>query len=351
MKIKATILGVLGAAALALTACGGNTTPESPQTADPGTPSSPSTDSDGKVDADGNPEIKPITIGAATIQSHPALDAAYEGFVEGLANAGYIEGENLVIDLQNANGDQQTLTNIANNFASSDADLFYAIATPTAQALATVVTDRPIVFAAVTDPVEAGLVASWEAPDANVTGVSDANPMLDQLQLIQEVLPDLTSVGIVYASGEVNSEVQVREAEEAGAELGIEILTATVTNTSEVAQAAESIKPDAFLVTTDNTVVSGVESLIQVAENNQIAVFASDESTMERGAAAGMSVSYPQQGRDAAAVALELLEGTPASEIPVATQENFDLFVNESAAAAQGIELPADLIERAAKKF
>ncbi|MEZ5087360.1 MAG: ABC transporter substrate binding protein [Tessaracoccus sp.] len=116
------------------------------------------------------------------------------------------------MDLQNASGDQQTLTNIANNFASSDADLFYAIATPTAQALATVVTDRPIVFAAVADPVEAGLVASWEAPDANVAGVSDANPMLDQLQLIQEVLPDLTSVGIVYASGEVNSEVQVREA-------------------------------------------------------------------------------------------------------------------------------------------
>ncbi|HMT86752.1 MAG TPA: ABC transporter substrate-binding protein [Arachnia sp.] len=285
------------------------------------------------------------------MQSHPALDAAYEGFLEGLAEAGYVEGENLTVDLQNANGDQQTLTNIANNFASSDADLFYAIATPTAQALANVITDRPIVFAAVTDPVAAGLVASWEEPDANITGVSDANPMLDQLTLIQEALPDVKSVGIVYASGEVNSEVQVEEAKAAGADLGIEILTSTVTNTSEVAQAAESIKPDAFLVTTDNTVVSGVESLIQVAEKNQIAVFASDEGTMERGAAAGMSVSYPQQGRDAAAVALQLLAGTPASEIPVATQEKFDVFVNEAAAAAQGFELPAELVARAAKKF
>lgn len=347
MKIKATIMAIAGAAALALTACGGDAAPKTTQTPTAG---GSATDAPSGDPAGGKlPES--IKVGAATIQSHPALDAAYDGFIEALAEAGYVEGKNLTIDLQNANGDQQTLTNIANNFASSDYNLFYAIATPTAQSLATVITDRPIVFAAVTDPVAAGLVASWEAPDANVTGVSDANPMLDQLKLIQSVLPDAKSVGIVYASGEVNSEVQVEEAKTAAAELGMEILTATVTNTGEVAQAAESIKPDAFLVTTDNTVVSGVESLIQVAEKNQIAVFASDEGTMERGAAAGMSVSYPQQGRDAGAVALKLLEGTPASEIPVATQEKFDVFVNEAAAKAQGFDLPADLVERAAKKF
>jgi len=347
MKIKATILALTGAAALTLTACGGTTGPAATET-----PAAPDTTTATPTDAAPTGDLpEAIKIGAATIQSHPALDAAYDGFVQALAEAGYVEGENLTIDLQNANGDQQTLTNIANNFASSDYDLFYAIATPTAQALANVVDDRPVVFAAVTDPVEAGLVASWDAPDANITGVSDANPMRDQLALIQEALPDVKSVGIVYASGEVNSEVQVREAETAGAELGIEILSATVTNTSEVAQAAESIKPDAFLVTTDNTVVSGVESLIQVAEKNQIAVFASDEGTVERGAAAGMSVSYPQQGRDAAAVALKLLAGTPASEIPVATQEKFDVFVNEAGAEAQGFELPASILDRAATKF
>lgn len=253
-------------------------------------------------------------IGIATIVSHPALDAVADGFKEAMAEAGYAEGEQLEIDFQNAQGDQSTITNIANTFASSDYDGFLAIATPTAQALANAITDRPIVFGAVTDPVAAGLTQSWDAPDGNVTGVSDMNPMEAQLDLIKEVAPDVATVGIVYSSGEVNSEVQVTEAEKAAESRGIEIVTATVTNSSEVQQAAESLDVDAYLLPTDNTVVSAAESLVQVAEQKSVPVFASDESTMERGASAGLSVNYTQQGRDAAAVLLKMLDGTPASE-------------------------------------
>lgn len=290
-------------------------------------------------------------IGIATIVSHPALDAVADGFKEAMAEAGYAEGEQLEIDFQNAQGDQSTITNIANTFASSDYDGFLAIATPTAQALANAITDRPIVFGAVTDPVAAGLTQSWDAPDGNVTGVSDMNPMEAQLDLIKEVAPDVATVGIVYSSGEVNSEVQVTEAEKAAESRGIEIVTATVTNSSEVQQAAESLDVDAYLLPTDNTVVSAAESLVQVAEQKSVPVFASDESTMERGASAGLSVNYTQQGRDAAAVLLKMLDGTPASEIPVETQKEFDLFVNEAAATAQGIELPQAVIDRATKEF
>lgn len=337
MKLKALLIGA--ATALALTACAGTTGPgESTPTA-----ASPT--------AEGQAAPESISVGIATIVSHPALDAAQQGFIDALAEAGYVEGENVEFDLQNAQGDQSTLTNIANTFASSDHDGFLAIATPTAQSLANVITDRPIVFAAVTDPVAAGLVASWEAPDANITGVSDLNPMREQLELIKEVLPELASVGIVYSSGEVNSEVQVAEAEVAAAGLGIEIVTATVTNSSEVQQAAESLDVDAYLIPTDNTVVSAAESLIQVAEQKQKPVFASDESTMERGAAAGLSVNYTQQGRDAAAVFLSLLGGTPASEIPVETQTQFDLFVNPAAAERQGLTLPEAVVSRATKQF
>ncbi len=339
MKLKVLALGAAGA--LALTACSGASTTES-STAEP-------MESSSSMATDMAPEA--ISVGVVSIVSHPALDAAQQGFIDGLAEAGYVEGENLKLDLQNAQGDQSTLTNIANTFASSDYDGFFAIATPTAQALANVITDRPIVFAAVTDPVAAQLVASWEAPDANITGVSDLNPMKEQLELIQEAMPDVSTVGIVYSSGEVNSEVQVTEAEEAAAELGLEIVSATVTNSSEVQQAAESLDADAFLIPTDNTVVSAAESVIQVGEQKQIPVFASDESTMERGAAAGLSVNYTQQGLDAAEVFLRLIEGTPASEIPVETQSEFDMFVNPTAAEAQGLTLPESIVSRATKQF
>ena len=335
MKLKVAALGAI--TALTLSACSGAAEPTS----------SPSTSSGGGTTPASSPAAESYTIGIAQIVTHPALDAVAEGFKEAFAEAGV----EVTFDEQNAQGDQATLTNIANTFASSDADGFLAIATPTAQSLATVITDRPVVFAAVTDPVAAGLVASWESPDANLAGVSDLNPMKDQLELIKEALPEAKTVGIVYSAGEVNSEVQVTEAEKAAAELGLEIKKATVTNSSEVQQAAASLDVDAFLIPTDNTVVSAAESVIQVGEQKQIPVFASDESTMERGAAAGLSVNYTQQGKDAAAIMLKLLEGTPAADIPVETQKEFDLFVNVDAGGLQGLTLPDSIVSRATKQF
>ena len=326
MQWSRLIVGGLAASSLALSACGSG--------------------GEGGSDAD-----DAVSIGIITMMSHPALDAAQAGFIEAMEEEGYVEGENLTLDIQNGSGDQSTLANIASTFASGDAELFYAIATPSALALAQTEAERPIVFAAVTDPVEAGLVSSWEAPDANITGVSDMNPMDAQVALLQEIKPDVKKVGIVYASGEVNSEVQVKQAQEAASAAGIEVVTSTVTNTSEVQQAAQTLDVDAFLVPTDNTVVSAVESVIQVAEQKGIPVVASDESTMERGAVAGLSVNYTQQGRDAAALALKLLDGAEPSTLPVETQKEFDLFVNPGAAEAQGVELPQEVIDRAAKQF
>lgn len=294
---------------------------------------------------------KAVKVAIVNYVSHPALDAAQAGFLEELKEAGYVEGKNLAVELQNANGDQATLTSIASTFAASDADLFYAIATPSAQSLAQAITDRPIVFAAVTDPVSAELVQGWEVPGGNVTGVSDLNPMKEQLELVREVLPEAKRLGIVYSSGEVNSAVQVREAEQAAGELGLTVLTATVTNSNEVAQAAQSLDVDAFLIPTDNVVVSAAESVIQVASSRRIPVFASDEATTERGAAAGLSVNYTQQGRDAAKLAVRILAGDKPGDLAVETQKEFDLFVNVGAAQEQGVTLPEAVVARAAKKF
>lgn len=331
MKLKVAAIGILAAALLS--ACGG-TTPNS--TPSPDAPQS-----------SGGAAKKTLKIGIAQIVTHPALDAVAAGFKEAFKEAGY----EVTYDDQNAQGDQSTLSNIASSFASSNNDGFLAIATPTAQALANAITDKPIVFAAVTDPVAAGLMKDWEKPDANLTGVSDLNPMKEQLELIKEAVPEVKSVGIVYSSGEVNSEVQVAEAEKAAKELGLEIKKATVTNSSEVQQAAESLAVDAFLVPTDNTVVSAAESVIQIGEQKQIPVFASDESTVERGAAAGLSVNYTQQGKDAAAIMIKIIDGTPTADIPVETQKKFDLFVNTEMAKKQGLDLPESIVTRATKQF
>src|SRR5690606_27104810 len=223
--------------------------------------------------AEGNQETpsgdSPLEIGIVQYVSHDALDAVQTGFIAELEAAGYVDGDTINVEVQNPEADQATLTQIANQFAQDEKDLVLAIATPAAQAVAQVIPEQPVVFAAVTDPVAAELVASWDAPGGNVTGVSDMNPVDGQLALLLELAPDVKTVGIVYSSGEINSEVQVEAAEAAAAELGLTIEKAAVSNSSEVQQAAESLDVDAFYVPTDNNVVAAIEALLQVAETNK----------------------------------------------------------------------------------
>ncbi|MEH6381264.1 MAG: ABC transporter substrate-binding protein, partial [Dietzia cercidiphylli] len=195
------------------------------------------------------------TIGINQLVQHPALDAATAGFKEAFADAG-VEVE---FNEQNANGEQATALTIAQQFAADDLDLALAVATPAAQAMAQNIINIPLLFTAVTDPVSAELVDSMEEPGANVTGTSDAAPIDEQLELLKEIVPDAERVGIVYASGEVNSQVQVDQAEEAAGPLDLEIVTQTVTSVNEIQQAVEALGDvDAIYVPTDNMVVSGI---------------------------------------------------------------------------------------------
>ncbi|MHA6525592.1 ABC transporter substrate-binding protein [Tessaracoccus sp. G1721] len=309
-----------------------------------GTSSVPATDSG----APGSEASKPsVSIGAVTIVSHPSLDQVYEGIREGLAEAGYVEGENLTLDFQNPQGDQATLANIANTFAASDKDLFVALATPPAQALAQVIQDRPIVFASVTDPVAAGLVESMDNPGGNVTGTSDQLPTDEQLAVIQRIMPDVKTVGIVYSSAEVNAQVQAEAAVEAGADLGIEVKTATITNSSEVQQAAESLDVDAYFVLVDNTVVSAMESMIQVAEQRQRLLVTSDPDSVQRGAAAALATDYKAQGLQTAGIIARIIEGADPAGTPVELQESLQLVVNPAAAERMGHTIPDDVLAEA----
>ncbi len=285
-------------------------------------------------------------IGVLQFVQHPALDAATEGFKEAIADAG-IEAE---YDDQNAQGEVANTNTIATTFASGgDLDLVFTVATPAAQAAAQSIMDIPVLFTAVTDAEEAGLVSSNDAPGANVTGTSDLNPVADQLELLTEIAPDAESVGIVYSSGEVNSEVQVELAKEAAADLGITIEEATVSNSAEVQQAAQSLGDvDAIYVPTDNTVVSGIAALIQVAEQAQIPVVSGDAGPVENGAIATIGIDYTKLGYQTGEMAAKILQdGADPAEMPVETSNEVELIVNPAAAERMGVELPASVTDRA----
>ena len=296
---------------------------------------------------------KTYTIGITQIVSHPALDATAQGFKDALADEGYVEGENVTYDMQNAQGEMANATAIAQKFVGDNVDLIFSIATPTSQAAVNEATSIPVVFGAVTDPVAAGLVVNADAPEANVTGVSDMLPIQPHLDLIMEVVPDAKTIGLLYNAGEANSVALVEKEKEAAAAMGLEVVEATAASSSEVLAAAESLvgQVDVISVLTDNTVVSAFESVVKVCEENDIPLIAGDIDSVERGAVAAYAFDYYDHGVQAGKVAVEVLEGTAISEIAVQYAEDLKLAINLVAAEAMGVTIPDALEDQADQTF
>lgn len=284
-------------------------------------------------------------IGISQLVQHPALDAATAGFKEAFDDAGV----DVEFDEQNANGEQSTALTIAQQFASADLDLVLSVATPAAQATAQNIQDTPVLFTAVTDPVSADLIDSMEKPGANVTGTSDVAPVDQQFDLLKELVPDAKKVGIVYASGEVNSQVQVDDAKEAAESRDLEIETQTVTNVTEIPQAVQALGDvDAFYVPTDNLVVSGIASLVQAAEGSKTPVIGAEAGTVEGGAVATLGIDYTELGRQTGEMALRILrDGEDPATMAVETAKEFTYMVNEDAAERQGVTIPEAILSEA----
>ena len=275
---------------------------------------------------------------------HPSLDATREGFIAALKDAGLEEGVNLTIDYNNAQADSTNNLSIAQKIAADKNDLVLAIATPSAQSVAQMVKDTPVLFAAVTDPLAAKLVDSMEAPSGNVTGASDTNPAAVQqlMDFIAEHFKDVKSVGLVINQGEPNAVVMANHAEKALEAHGIKLVKASVTNTSEVKQAAESLvgRVDALYITLDNMVVEAVSTVIQVANDNDIPFFSSDRDTVEKGAFATVGFKYYDHGYQVGQMAVEVLKnGKNVGDLKVTVPDKLDLIMNLKAAAEQGIEV------------
>lgn len=322
-KTAAKLTGIIAAAALALSACS-------------------STDKASEGESD-----KSFTIGISQYVSHPSLDASVTGFKAALKDAG-LEVE---YDEQNAQGDQGTASSIAAKMAASKPDLVLAVATPSAQALAQAVTDIPVLFTSVTDPVAAELVDSNEAPGANITGTTDMNPVEEQVSLVKQVKPEAKTLGIVYSSGEVNSEVQVKIAREAAAKEGLELTEKTITNSSEVVQAVETLGDvDAIYVPTDNMVVSALDSLLAKAEEKGILVVVGESDSVEKGGALTYGLDYEKLGYQTGEMAVKILtEGADPATTPVEMQDKPQLVINVAAAKRMGSEIPQALLDKADK--
>lgn len=281
-------------------------------------------------------------IGISQFITHQSLDATREGFVDELAKQGYIEGKNIEIDLQNAQGEQRNLKTISQQLAESS-DVVLAIATPSAQSLANTTQTTPVIFSAVTDPVSAKLVESREHPGGNVTGTSDqsSNAISTQINLIKKVLPKAKTIGILYTQSEPNSVVQKDEAKRLLEEKGFTVVEKTILDSNNVKAAAESLmaEVDMVFVPTDNIISSTMETVKQVSIKHKVPVFGGSTEMIAVGGLYNYGTNYEELGRQTARMLIRVLKGEKPENIAVELPEKLELHTNQEMADALGIDI------------
>ncbi|HFI0327090.1 TPA: ABC transporter substrate-binding protein [Streptococcus suis] len=280
-----------------------------------------------------------VKVGVLQYMEHESLTAAREGFVAELEANGYKEGEKLVLDYQNAQGDQANLQTISEQLIGGN-DIVLAIATPSAQSLATVSTETPIVFTAVTDPLSADLVESIEKPGGLLTGPSDQAPIDKQVELLGQAVPDAKTVGILYTTSERNSEVQVEQAKELLEKAGYKVVVKGITSTNEVQDATTSLMKDvdALFIPTDNTVASTMTMIGELSVEHKVPVIGGSTDMVDEGGLLTYGTNYEALGRQTAKMAIKIIEGADVSESAVEYPETVSLHVNEEMAQKLGID-------------
>ena len=324
-KVKALAAGLMLTLALGVMGCGGDKK-EAPKKAEK------------------------VNVGIVQLVEHAALDAANKGFVEGLASKGYKEGQNIAYDRQNAQADQSNLQNIAHRFVNNKVNLICAIATPAAQTVANVTSDIPIVATAVTDYKAAKLVKDNAKPGTNVTGTTDMNPVEQQLDLLLKLVPNAKSVGTIYCSSEVNSQLQIEILKKAAAAKGVTVKEATVSNVNDIQQAARSLvgKVQAIYVPTDNVLASAMPTLVSVTVEAKLPVICGEGGMVKAGGVATLGVDYYKLGFQAGEMAADILSGkSKPADMAIQAQKEFKAMVNLKEAEKIGLKVPEDVLKGA----
>ncbi len=290
-----------------------------------------------------------INIGIIQYSDHVALDKSYEGFIAALEENGY--KDKITISYNNAQSDSATNETIADKLVNDQSDLIYAIATPSAQAVANKTEDIPIVVAAVTDPKASGLVESNENPGGNITGVSDLTAVVEQIDLLHKLIPDAKNVAIMYASSEDNSRLQAEMAKEALSVKGINYVEASVSDINDIQQVSQSLvnKVDAIYIPTDNLLAEGITTVTSVTIEHGIPTIVGEKGMSEGGGLASDAIDYYNLGYQAGLSAIEILEGKNAGDIPIKYLDasNREVVINTDVAEQLNIEIPEDLLNSA----
>ncbi len=286
-----------------------------------------------------------FSIGISQLIENPVLDLSREGFIKALEDNGFEDGKTIKLKTQMAQGDIALTTTIAEDFVNSDVDLIFAISTPSAQSALNSTKDIPILFTAVTDPKESGLVKDLDNPEENITGTTDLVSMSEQFELGLKFVPEAKAVGIPFNNSEVNSQIQIKEAKEAGKALNLEIVEIPINNSSELEAAlnAKINDVDFLFLPSDNLIASSVSIVKKVSlESNKIAIGV-DRPMIEKGALACEGLDYYDLGYKTGLMAVDIIKGKTIKEIPVSNMEETTLSVNKNMLESLGIELPKEL--------
>lgn len=281
-----------------------------------------------------------VHIGILQYVEHPSLSAARKGFVAELKKEGYVDGKNLKLDYENAQGDQSNLQTISTNLLSNN-DLVLGIATPAAQTLSNLSTDVPVLFTAVTDPVSAKLVKTMEKPEGIATGTSDMSPISKQVELLQKVMPDVKKVGIMYTTNERNSEVQVEEAQKEFAKAGIDVLTKGISSTNDVQDTAKSLmsQTQVLFIPTDNMIVSAISLITELSKEMKVPVVGGSADIVEQGVLFTYGANYEALGRQTAKLAVRIIKGEDVSKVSAEYPKTLNVVANDDMAKTLGIDL------------
>ena len=296
------------------------------------------------------------TIGISQFAEHGSLDNCREGFIEGLAEEGIVEGENLTIEEGNAAADAGTARQISDGFVSDGVDLVCAIATPSAEAayVSAMNTDIPVVYTAVTDPVSAKLANEDGTPVGNVTGTSDELPIKEQLEMMRAILPDAKTIGIMYTTSEVNSVSALETYKELAGDYGFTIVESGVTQTADISLAADNLlsQVDCLSNLTDNTVVNSLATILDKANEMNIPVFGSEIEQVRKGCLAAEGLDYIELGKQTGKMAAQILKGeAEASEMNYETITEPGFYVNLAVAEQFGITIDDELLSTAVESF
>ena len=295
-----------------------------------------------------------LKIGVMQFGEFTALQNAYNGFVDGLAEAGFVDGENIVINYSSAAADTANCPTIADKLINDGSDLIFAIATPSVSCLKEKTTTIPVLYTAVTDPVASGIVDTYDASGCNISGTSDMNPVAEQIALLTEILPDAKSVAVMYCSSESNSAAQFELAKAALDAAGIECVQKTVSAIDEVKSAIESLKGkvDALYIPTDNTLADGMTLVSATATDCGIPTIVAEPGMVVNGGFATFGIDYYELGKQTAQMAVEVLTSddplAAVAAMPVGYQTaECETAVNSATADALGITLPESVASRA----